>query len=166
MKPLSSSEEVFRYLRDRRGVDADGDTDAIALFTYALVEHDRIDWVDHFRANHTDTDPTPDQVVEWFRGKPERYFLDKEKQAQEWHAGFARWLLRDEIDDDKQTAVHEALGALGRFWPTFWNGNLAGITSNILFTLLVVLFVAMITTDFSFIAWAKGIFASHQTPAK
>jgi hypothetical protein len=143
-------------------VDADGDTDAIALFAYALVEQDRVDWVAHYIANHDNIAPTPDQTVEWYRGKPESYFLDRERTAENWYAEFARWYLREEIDDQKQAAINTAVGNLGRFWPAFWNGNLVGVTSNIIFTVLVVLFVATITTDFSFIAWAKGLFTSHQ----
>ena len=165
MNPLSSSDEVLRHYRDSRGLDADGDPDAIALFAFALVENDRIDWVDHYRTNNDDRDPSSDQVAEWYRGKPESYFRDKERYAEEWYAAFARGLLRDEIEAGKQNAVRDALGDLRRFWPGFWSGNLVGLTSNVVFTLLVVMFVAFITTDFSFIAWAKGIFG-HPAPPK
>jgi len=102
-----------------------------------------------------------EQVAEWFRGKPERYFLDKERHAESWYAAFARWLLRDEIEEGKKQAIREALGQLGRFWPSFWQNNLFGVTSNIIFAVLLVALVAVITTDFSIIAWAKGIFGSH-----
>jgi hypothetical protein len=159
MTPFSSSDEVFRHFREKRGLDADGDTDAIALFAYALVEHDRIDWVDHFRDTHEGHEPALEQTAEWFQAKPESYFRDKEIAAENWYAAFARWYLRDEIEEQKNEAVRDTVGNLARFWPTFWSGNLVGITSNIVFTLLVVLFVAAITTDFSFIAWAKGIFS-------
>jgi hypothetical protein len=157
--PLTSSDDAFRYFRDRRGVDTDGDTDAIALFAFALVEQDRIDWVEHFRTDH-DAGPTTEQVVEWYRGKPESYFRDKERTAEVWYASFARWYLRDEISAEQQKAIHAVVGDLGKFWPTFWNGNLTGITSNIFFAILVVAFVYIITTDFSFIAWTKGLLGS------
>jgi hypothetical protein len=157
---------VLRYYRDRRGLDADGDPDAIALFAFALVENDRLDWVDHYRANHNNVDPSPDQVAEWYRGKPESYFRDKERYAESWYATFARGLLRDEIEAGKQNAIRDALGDLRRFWPGFWTGNLVGLTSNLIFTLVVVMFVAVITTDFSFIAGAKGLFSGHAPAAK
>jgi len=158
--PLSSSDEVFHFSRDRRGVDTDGDTDAIALFAYALVEQDRIDWCDHYRINHDGLAPTSDQTAEWYRGKPESYFIDRERTAENWYAQFARWYLREEMDDEKQAAINAAIGNVGRFWPNFWSGNLVGITSNLIFAVLVVLLVAVITTDFSLIDWAKRLF--HQ----
>jgi len=159
MTPISSSDDVFRYFREKRGLDGDGDMDAIALFAYALVEHDRIDWIEHFKGIHDGNAPTTEQTLEWFSSKPESYFREKEDRAEAWYSGFARWYLRDEIEEGKNDAIRASIGNLAKFWPTFWSGNLVGITSNIVFTALVILFVAMITTDFSFVAWAKALFS-------
>jgi hypothetical protein len=135
--------------------------DAIALFAYAIVEQDRIDWIEHFKNAHEGRMPSAEQAREWFEAKPESYFREKEDRAEAWYAGFARWYLRDEIEEGKNEAIRISIGNLARFWPSFWSGNLIGLTSNIVFTALVVLFVAAITTDFSFIAWAKGLFAKQ-----
>jgi hypothetical protein len=156
---LSSSDDVFRHFLKKRGVDADGDMDAIALFAYALVEKDRIDWVDHFKAMHDGTYPSAGHVIEWFRAKPESYLDEKEGLAVNWYTAFSRSLLSDEIEDAKNEAIRETIGNLQRFWPTFWSGNFIGITSNIAFAFLLVGFVMVITTDFSFIAWAKALIA-------
>ncbi len=40
-------------------------------------------------------------------------------------------------------------------------GNLTGLVSNVAFAALVVMFVLIINTDFSFIAWAKNLFGEH-----
>jgi hypothetical protein len=159
--PVSSSDDAFRHFREKRGVDGDGDMDAIALFSYALVELDRIDWIDHFKNSRDGHAPSAEQTREWFEAKPESYFREKEDRAETWYAGFARWYLRDEIEEGKSEAIRLSIGNLAKFWPSFWSGNLIGITSNIVFTALVVLFVAAITTDFSFIAWAKALFTGH-----
>jgi hypothetical protein len=156
LKPLASADEVFHYLRDRRGFDGDGDMDAVALFTYALVEQDRIDWMNHFQSQH-DATPSAAQVSEWFLGKPESYFLAKEKRAEEWYAGFARTYLRDEIEAAKQTAVQSVVGNLRRFWPNFWRGLTIVIAGNAIIILVIILMVAAIHSEFSFTSWVYGL---------
>lgn len=155
---------MFRWLRDRRGVDNDGDMESIGLFTFALVEQDRIEWIEHFASQHAGGKPSAAQITQWFEDKPESYFLEKEKQAEQWYAGFARVYLSDEIEEGKAQAIRRALQNMDRFWPMFWKHNLFGLTSNLIFTGLVLLFALAIYTDFSFPAWIKGLLGSH--PAK
>lgn len=69
--------------------------------------------------------------------------------------------MHNEITKDREQAVKDALGNLGKFWPGFLVGNLIGITSNIVFSGLVVLFVFAINSDFSFVAWAKRLVEAH-----
>jgi hypothetical protein len=133
---------------------------AIALFVYALIEKDRVDWSEHM-ASASGVTPDHGQVENWFRSKPDSYFSSIERQAFEWFYGFAVNLLNEHIEEQKKKAVSEALGNLGKFWPGFWVGNLVGLTSNIAFTLLVVLFVVFVNSDFSFIAWTKRVFGLH-----
>lgn len=45
--PLKSSDDVFRYYVEKFGLDGDGDIHAIALFTYALVESARVEFIDY-----------------------------------------------------------------------------------------------------------------------
>jgi hypothetical protein len=156
----NSSDEVFRYLREKYGVDGDGDMNAVALFANALIEKDRIDWAQHM-ATQNGRDPTADEIAGWYRSKPDTYFVDRERLAENWFGGFARTYLHDEIEQGKGNAIRQAIGKLDNFWSQFWMGNLVGITSNFVFALIVVAFVALITTDFSFIAWAKKLFGAH-----
>jgi hypothetical protein len=134
--------------------------DAIALFAYALIEKDRVDWSEHM-ASISGALPDQGQIEDWFRSKPDSYFSSIEDLADRWFFGFAVNLLRGHIEDEKKKAIAEALGNLGKFWPGFWVGNLVGLTSNIAFTLLVVLFVVFVDSDFSFIAWTKKVFGLH-----
>ena len=160
MTPFKSSDDVFIYLRDKYGVDGDGDINAIALFTYALIEKDRIDWVEHYTEQQKKS-PIWEEICAWYGEKPRSYVVEKERLAESWYVGFARTYLRDEIEDGKKTAIKGAIGDLGKFWPNFWVGNLVGFTSNFVFAVVVVAFVAVIATDFSFVAWAKKLFGTH-----
>lgn len=125
-----------------------------------MIERDRIDWSEHFESLNV-APPNPAQTEDWFRNKPDSYFRTVEDLAYRWFYGFAVSLLEDHIDDERRKAVAEAIGNMGKFWPSFWVGNLVGLTSNIAFTLLIVLFVLFVNSDFSFIAWTKKVFGLH-----
>jgi hypothetical protein len=160
MSRFSDADEVLTYLRDKYGPDADGDTHALALFTYAVVEDDRLSWAEHIH-EQTSVAPTEAETQAWFQSKPPKYFLEKERLAEQWFLSVARIVLADEIESLKQEAIRETIGDLRRFWPGFMAGNLAGVTSNFLFALLIVLFLAIVDTNFSIIDWAKRLLGSH-----
>ncbi len=82
-RAFCSSEEVFRHLRDRYEVDSDGNMNAIALFAYALIEKDRVDWSEHM-ASLTGVPPDHGQIEDWFRSKPDSYFSSIEDLADRW----------------------------------------------------------------------------------
>lgn len=153
MKPLERSDEVFRFLVSRREVDGDGETDLIALFTYALVEQDRIQWADH-RAGQGLLAPTDGDTRAWFADKPETYFDDKERRSEQWFADFARAYLKEEIARDREHAVQNAVSGLRtdilgardtivkridrRTRSRGWSVNIAsGLISNFVFALVV-----------------------------
>lgn len=104
-------------------------------------------------------------------------------------------MLEDEFEEHAKAAVRETLGTsfdnvttkidsipntlrsetasisghlkwLRHFWIGFW----AGVASNVVFTVLIVIFVFAIDRDFSFIGWAKGLIhpstSSVTTPMK
>src|SRR5882672_9737983 len=156
MAAIRSSEDVFLSFKEKFGLDGDGDMNAVGLFAFSLVEKDRMEWMAHIRETHG-AEPTEHQIAEWYRSKPETYFEEIGKSAFRWFYSFARILLEDEINDIKKLAIKETIGDVGKFWPNFWIGNLVGLTSNLVFTLLIVMFVVFITSDFSFIAWTKKL---------
>jgi hypothetical protein len=159
MAAIKSSEEAFNLFKEKFGLDPDGDMHAVGLFAYSLVEKDRIDWMEHFRTTHS-SEPTEHQIAEWYSAKPESYFDQVSRFAYQWFYSFSRILLQDEIENEKQQAIKDTIGDIGKFWPGFWLGNLTGITSNLVFTLLVILFVVYVTSDFSIIAWTKKLIGS------
>ena len=132
----------------------------LAYLLSRLLRRIALEWAEHVFLT-TGASPTPQAVEAWFRSKPKQYFQEKGNVAVNWFTGFARALLKDETLHDREQAVRSAVGNLDKFWPSFWAGNLIGITSNIVFTGLVVLFVVFINSDFSFIAWTKRLLADH-----
>lgn len=169
MTVFKSSEEVFKYFREKYGNDADGDVNAIALFAYSLVEKERFEWKRHYRERHN-ADPSVQQIQEWFEDQPIEYFDRKEEEAYIWYSAFARSLLADEIEAACRQAVDKSmrdeLRNLGHFWTDFVRGNLCGVTSNFIFALVLLGFVWIITSDFSISGWAKQHFGSSAPPAK
>ncbi len=111
MKPLERSNDAFLFLTERRGLDGDGETDAIGLFTYALVERERIEWETH-RASQGLPPPDSPETRAWFADKPETYFTDKLRRGEEWFADFARAYLKDEIEADRERTVQDAVAGL------------------------------------------------------
>ena len=156
---IKSSEDVFSFFKEKFGLDGDGDMHAVGLFAFSLVEKDRMEWMAHSREINGG-EPTEHQISEWYKSKPASYFEEIGKSAYRWFYAFARILLADEIEDIKKLAIKDTIGDVGKFWPNFWVGNLVGLTSNLVFTLLVVMFVIFITSDFSFIAWTKKLLGS------
>jgi hypothetical protein len=154
MAIIDSSEKVLLLFKEKFGLDGDGDMDAVGLFAFSLVEKERMEWMEHIRNVHGQ-EPTAQQISQWYQDKPDTYFVEIGKSAYRWFYGFSRALLAEEIDSGKKEAIRDALGDLGKFWHDFWRGNLVGLTSNLFFAFLVVVFVAYIASDFSFVAWAK-----------
>jgi hypothetical protein len=179
--PLKNSDDVFQYYVDKFGLDGDGDIHAIALFTYALVESARIDFI-KYSVETLKRTPTPQDIEDWYAEKPPTYFDDLSDRGLTWYSGFARYLLEDEFEEHAKAAVNNTIGThfdnisskldtipnavrtetrplsehlkwSRHFWIGFW----AGVASNVIFTVLVVIFVFVIDRDFSFIGWAKGL---------
>ena len=111
MTPLGGADEVYRYLTNLRGPDGDGETDLIALFTFALVEQDRIEWTAHI-VEQAVSFPTEAETRAWYASKPESYFADKIRRGEQWFTAFARTFLKDEVTADREQAVRNAIGGL------------------------------------------------------
>lgn len=111
MKPLERSDEVYHYLTELRGPDGDGEADLIALFTFALVEQDRIEWEKHL-SEQGFAPRSEAETRAWYTSKPESYFVDKIRRGEQWFSGFARAYLKDEVEADRERAVQDAVGGL------------------------------------------------------
>ena len=47
MVTVKSSEDVFLHYKQKYGLDADGDINAVALFAFSMVENDKFNWLSH-----------------------------------------------------------------------------------------------------------------------
>lgn len=149
--PISNDEEVYRHYLDCFGLDGDGDPNAIALFTYALVEKDKYEWMSHYRNLNNNAMPSAVEIEKWFINKPESYFDEKSKLAMNWYRAFARSLLAEEIEDAKRDAIKEYIGEKLKFWPQLGQS----LASNIIFIILLGALAAYVAADFSPIAWMR-----------
>lgn len=173
MTPLQRSDDAFRYLVDLRGTDGDGETDLIALFTFALIEQDRIEWAEHRRGMGA-AEPNEADTQAWYESKPESYMQDKLRRGEEWFATFARAWLKEEIDDDRTRAVEEAtrdlrsdvqtsqaavLKAIGDAQDKsghYGRGAVQGALGNLLFAAAVIFILWISAHPADLIAWGRA----------
>lgn len=156
MPAVKGPEEVYKKYIERFGVDGDGDPDAVALFTFALVERDKFDWMEHYRKENGGAGPTDAQVAQWYADKPDSYFEEKYRQALTWYKAFARALLKDEIEEGERQAIARYIGNRLGFLPQLFISTVA----NVIFMLIVGLIAVFVFTDFSPIEWVKHHFST------
>jgi len=161
MTAVKCPEEVYRKYLDRFGFDGDGDPDAVALFTFALVERDRFDWLEHHRSEHDGAEPTVAAIEEWYQSKPETFFDEKFRLALGWYTAFARILLKDEIEKSNQDAVKSYFNNKLSFWSQIWSG----LVGNVLFLVVLGLLSMSILSDFSAESWVKQHFFTNPPAA-
>ena len=143
-----NAEEVYNRYIAEYGYDGDGDPNAIGLFSYALVERDKYEWISHFRAQNGNSDPTTSDIEHWFLSKPQSYFKEKSERAHLWYTEFSRGLLKDEMDEAKLAAVSHYIGDKLRFWPQVG----VAIVANFMFLVIVGAIAAYVLADFSPVA--------------
>jgi len=124
----------------------------VALFTCALVEKDKYDWLEHFRSQHDGKSPTPEQVEEWFASKPTFYYQEKYNYSLNWYKWFARYLLDDEIKEERLRAIKQYIGDK----MSFVSQLILGLATNFIFIIILGAVAVYVFSDFSPIAWVKG----------
>jgi hypothetical protein len=158
MTAVKTAEEVYKKYLARLGTDSDGDPDAIALFTYALVERDKYDWIEHHRNENDGASPSNEDIEKWFVSKPDTYFDEKYRNALWWYKAFARSLLAEETKESRLDAIRTYVGDKLSFLPQL----LISLACNFIFVLLLGAIAVYIFMDFSPIAWVKT-HVFHQT---
>ena len=155
---LETSDDCYRHFLQLRGFDGDGDPDLIGLFAYALVERDRLDWIDHC-AREGMPAPRVEDIRVWFSQKPQSYFEDKLKQAETRFDLYSRGYLADEIETGKKSAVDQAIGGLrADLADGHWLRSIAqGVFGNFAFAILLVLLVVIAAKDPSAVAWMREV---------
>lgn len=172
---ISTSDECYRHFLKIKGLDGDGDPDLVGLFAYALVERERIDWIDH-RETHGLGEPSLEAIREWYGQKPQSFFDEKLKQAASRFDLYARGYLVDDIEAAKAASARAAVGNLadevalskteilsaidgakdkGGHW---WRGGFQGAFGNLLFAIGVLAFLWLVAHPADLIAWGRTTF--------
>ncbi|MDR3534315.1 MAG: hypothetical protein P4L90_27605 [Rhodopila sp.] len=154
MVALKGPEQVYRHFIGSFGFDEDGDPYALGLFSFALVEKDKFDWIEHRRCECDGIAPAAAEIEHWYADKPGSYFEDKGRQALDWYSDFARNLLHDEIEAQKQEAIQAYIGDRLKFMPQLYNN----LTANFMFLFLIGLITLFVLNDFSPVAWVRHHF--------
>ncbi len=170
---ILTSDECYRHFLKLNGLDGDGDPDLVGLFAFALVERERLDWID-YREKEGTGEPTTDAIQAWYGQKPPAYFDEKLKQAVTRFDLYARGYLADDIEAAKKVGAQDAVRSLradvngsrttivkaikeaqdqSGHW---WRGMTQGALGNVMFAVFVVgaLWLAAHNTDL--VAWAKA----------
>ena len=170
---ISTSDECYRHFLKVKGLDGDGDPDLVGLFAYALVERERIDWIDH-REAHGLGAPSLQVIQDWYGQKPQSFFDEKLKQAAARFDLYARGYLSDDMDAARRAGAQEAGGSLqadvqasktailgaiesvkdkSGHW---WRGGFQGAFGNVIFAVLAVFLLWLFAHPADLINWARG----------
>lgn len=96
--------EAFEY------VLADKDTPLeIDYLTYAMFAYKKLQWIDHYKKNNDDNIPSQQEVDTWISQLSEYDFYQMRNEAADFFRLAARELLKDEIEEEKKTAVGESI---------------------------------------------------------
>ena len=172
---ISTSDECYRHFLEAKGLDADGDPDLVGLFAFALVERERIGWIDH-RIAHDRGEPTGAEIQDWYSQKPDSSFDEKLKAAVSRFDLYARGYLADDLDSAREAGAMEAFGAIpaeveasriailaaitaakdtSRHW---WRGGFQGAFGNLIFAVLVALLLWVLAHQIDVLAWLRAQF--------
>lgn len=154
---MKCSEDVFTHYKNQFGQDDQKRINALGLFAFSIVMKEHVEWLHHFRKQNGGVGPAASEIEKWFHNKPIEYFDQTARIGGQWYTEYSRELLSEEITEQKTNAVKEAVGG---FWGPFWKGTLHGVSGNIFFSIIVIVFAFYTIADFSFIAWAKKLFAT------
>jgi len=143
MTQVSNSEDVYRHL-----VEEATDDWLMGLVAFAIIEEQRIEWLQHCRDNNEvvpsdPSDPSDANVTRWYRQLPDGMLLRAKGDAQSVLSEFCDDVIdvavREEREKILKSVVVEEIKLTRRFWPQFGIGVAAGLTSAILFTTILVI---------------------------
>ena len=172
---ISTSDGCYRHFLELQGLDGDGDPDLVGLFAYALVERDRIDWIDHRKANGFD-EPSVDEIQAWYRGKPPSFFDEKLRGAATRFDLYARGYLAEDMDAAKKVGARDAFGTLPAdvrtskveilaaieaakdTSPHWWRGGFQGAFGNVIFLVLAIFLLWLLAQPSDVLGWVRTHF--------
>lgn len=155
MAQVADSRGVYREL-----VEASEEDWLYGLAAFAIIEEQRIEWIDHF----TQTEgrpPTPQETANWYQQLPPGALLRAKGDAETALAEFALEAADDVLNSARQeileSAVVEEVRLARRFWPQFGISVAGGMISAFVFAAVLAVLTFVVWTDPS----ASGIIRSQ-----
>src|SRR5438132_12436546 len=93
--------EVFDYL-----LSDEETTVEIDYLTYAIFDHRKRQWIDHFKSRNNDRQPDQAEIASWISELTNYDFSRMRTEAADFFDVAAREYLEDDINRQKQEAVN------------------------------------------------------------
>jgi len=137
MPQISSSEDVYRNL-----VGDPSNSWLHGLVAFAVFEQQRIEWMQHFRDNNKRA-PSTDEVTHWYQQQPDGSLLRAKGEAENalilFNQDVLDEIMQQEREDILNSTLVEEIRLIRKFGPQFWTAVAAGLTSALLFVLIMII---------------------------
>lgn len=148
MAQILSSEDVYRQLVEESAEDW-----IYGLVAFAIIEEQRIEWMQHFKKHHGDQAPTAEDIQNWYEQQPERILFRAKGDAEHTLAAYSAEAVDQAIEDKREeifetTVIHE-IRLTRRLWPLFGINVAAGFVSAVLFAAVLIVVAFIVIADIS-----------------
>ena len=159
MPQISNSEDVYQHHVE----DSDDDW-LLGLVAFAVVEEQRIEWMQHYE-NTNETSPTADDITKWYQQQPDGVLLRAKGTAENALAAFCDEAIDEAVQVEREKTLESAILSeirlLRRFWPHFSANVLSGVISAILFAAILVIVALFLINDISPVTILKDGISQH-----
>lgn len=148
MQKYSGPEDVYKELVD----DFDKNW-LLGLLAFAMVEQQKVEWMQHYSKTHDSNLPNAQDIKDWYEQQPPSVLLRAKGEAENALRTYSEEVLALAIEDYKkeikEVIIIKEIKSLGRFWPQFWVNIVGGIASTTIFTILLILVAFFVLNDVS-----------------
>lgn len=147
MPKFSNSHDLYRKLVEESEEDW-----LYGLVAFAIIEEERIEWVQHYEKNN-DSTPSAEQIQNWYEQKPESVLLRAKGDAESALATHSAITVDQALEDKREELLESTVIAeirtVRRFWPQFGVSMIGGLSSALLFAALLIVMYWIATADVS-----------------
>lgn len=162
MPEYSGSEDIYNEL-----VEESDENWLYGLVAFAVIEEQRIEWAKHMREN-SGSDPTPEQVSEWYQQQPRNCLLRAKGTAENALQTYSNQVIDVAIEDYKkeidQSYIVNEIRDLKRFWPQFGVNLAGGFVATVLFAALLSIIAFIVFNDSSPVQMVRDMNGTLEGP--
>nr|VFJ46046.1 MAG: hypothetical protein BECKFM1743A_GA0114220_100326 [Candidatus Kentron sp. FM]VFJ73065.1 MAG: hypothetical protein BECKFM1743C_GA0114222_106985 [Candidatus Kentron sp. FM]VFK06431.1 MAG: hypothetical protein BECKFM1743B_GA0114221_100178 [Candidatus Kentron sp. FM] len=144
---FSTSDDIYREL-----VQESAESWLYGLVAFAIIEERRIDWTRHYEDTNG-RPPNSDEIRSWYEQQPESELLRAKGEAENALREYSDEVIQSNIEEYgeeiKEDIIVCEIKKLGRFWPQFGVNLAGGVTSAVLFAVLLIAFAFFVLNDIS-----------------